>query len=465
MRFVGTRVGSSHGATMNTKQTKINHRAASLIETLENRRLLATFIVTTTSDTGAGSFRDALSKANRTTVSDVIQFKIGTGAKTITPNSVLPYVQYPVTIDATTQPGYAGRPLIEVRGDKAGTSANGLNIGAGNSTVRGLIINRFNKVGILLVRSGNNKIVGNWIGLTNTGASAAGNKTKGIVVQASGNTIGGTDVRDRNVISGNTSLGIQLYTSAAQSNIILGNYIGTNVAGTSAVPNTTSGIGIQGGIKNTIGGTTVGSRNVISGNLQDGVVVNNPSSDNIVVGNYVGLNAAGSAAIGNGWYGIETSSARTIIDRNVVSGNKYSGVVLWLSSSNASKVTNNFIGTDKDGKYSVANQWNGVDISNGSSNNLVQNNLISGNWRSGVLSYQGSNNTIDKNVMGFAVDRQSKLHNGLDGIRKSFTTGIRITGNLIGNNLGYGVFRGSASTIAVFSGNTIINDALFNVPL
>jgi parallel beta-helix repeat protein len=458
---------------MNMLQKNIYGRARSgirphtqtCIETLEARQLLATFLVTTTSDTGTGSLRDAINKANRTSAADVIQFKIGSGAKTITPGSVLPYVQYPVTIDATTQPGFAGKPLIELRGDKAGTSANGLNIGAGNSTVRGLIINRFNKVGILLVRNGNNKIVGNWIGLTNTGSAAAGNKTKGIVIQSPNNAVGGTSTTDRNVISGNTSLGIQLYTSAAQFNKILGNYIGINVAGTAAVPNTTSGIGIQGGIKNTIGGTTAGARNVISGNLQDGVVVNNPSNDNIITGNYVGLNAAGSSAVGNGWYGIETSSARTLIDRNIVSGNKYSGVVLWLASSNASKVTNNFIGTDKDGKYAVANQWNGVDISSGSSNNLVQNNLISGNWRSGVLSYQGSNNTIDKNILGFAADRKTKLHNGLDGIRMSFTTGIRITGNLIGNNLGNGVFRGSSSTIAVFSGNTIINDALFNVVL
>lgn len=457
---------------MKKKTASAGARRAPLMESMEDRKMMATFAVTTTADSGAGSLRDAITKANKTSAADVIQFKIGSGLKTITPTSSLPYVKYPVTIDGTTQGGYNGtKPLIEIRGDKAGSGSNGFILGGGGSTVKGLIINRFSQTGILVVTKGGNTIKGNWIGLSNTGTSAAANKNKGIVIQSSGNTIGGTGgAKDRNVISGNTGQGIQLYTAAASGNKVLGNYIGTDSTGAKAVANTNSGVAIAGGPKNTIGGSTAAARNVISGNKEDGVVINKSTSTyNVIAGNYIGISANGKSKVGNGHYGVETSSAYTTIggataaERNVVSGNGYTGVVLWLSSGSNNKVQNNYIGTDYTGKVDLGNTWNGVDISNGSNNNLVEKNVISGNTKSGVMMYQGSGNKIFSNIIGLKADKSGALKNDMDGIRLQQTKSIQIKSNTIGYNGGYAVYKGLSNTISAFSSNTIVSDALYDI--
>src|SRR5258708_1101639 len=102
-----------------------------------------TFTVTNTNDSGPGSLRQAILDANAHAGADMIVFTIpGAGVNTIAPASALPTITDPVTIDGTTQPGFAGSPIIELSGAIAGP-ANGLNITAGSSTVLGLVINRF----------------------------------------------------------------------------------------------------------------------------------------------------------------------------------------------------------------------------------------------------------------------------------------------------------------------------------
>src|SRR5687768_6183774 len=234
------------------------------MEAMEDRVLFATFLVTNTNDSGTGSLRDAMMRANKYTDADVIQFKIGTGGlKTISPLYSLPGLKYVTSIDATTQGGYAGKPLIEIRGDRAGASTNGIALHGGSSTVKGLIINRFGANGMLLMNKGGNTIKGCWIGTDAGGNYAAGNKQKGLIVQSANNTIGGTGSWDRNVISGNGSAGVQFYTGAAYGNKFLGNYVGTDRTGMKALGNATTGVAVQ-GPGNVIGGTVAGSRNVIS---------------------------------------------------------------------------------------------------------------------------------------------------------------------------------------------------------
>jgi hypothetical protein len=454
------------------------HRASaikqpSIMESIEDRTLFSTFIVTTTSDSGAGSFRDAIYKSNKSSDTDTIQFSIGSGLKTITPSSQLPFINYPVVIDATTQGGYAGKPLIELKGSNVG--GYGLQLGGGNSTVKGLIINRFGGDGILIVNKGGNTIKGNWIGVDNTGNVDAGNRRKGIVVNAAGNTIGGTGANDRNVISGNDQGGIQLYTYKAASNKILGNYIGTNASGTAAVGNGTSGVAINGAPNNVIGGTSAGARNVISGNKQDGVVINQSGgTGNIIQGNYIGVNAAGNARLSNEWYGVETSQKNTLIGGsaagagNVISGNKYSGVVLWLDTGSYNTVQGNYIGTDATGLNDIGNYWRGVDVSNGSSYNTIggatsaERNIISGNDLYGVLVYQGTNNLFQNNYVGFGKDGATAVGNLGDGFRLVTAKNTTVKGNLIGNNSGYAIHNG-ASTGTIATGNTLVNDVLFLV--
>jgi hypothetical protein len=139
----------------------------------------ATFTVTNTNDSGAGSLRQAILDANATPGTDTINFNIPPGGvQTIAPLTLLPSITSPVIIDGTTQPGYSGTPLVELNGfhftGQFGCSGTGLFITAGNSTVQGLMINSWG-TGISLDANGNNVVQGNYLGLDATGNITPGN--------------------------------------------------------------------------------------------------------------------------------------------------------------------------------------------------------------------------------------------------------------------------------------------------
>src|SRR5438105_1386324 len=111
------------------------------VEPLERRVLLSVFTVSSTADAGPGSLRQAILDANAHTNDqagpDEIHFAIDRGAKpvaTIAPASALPVVTDAVVIDGTTEPGYANKPIVELSGQ-------GIEISAGHSTVKGLVLN------------------------------------------------------------------------------------------------------------------------------------------------------------------------------------------------------------------------------------------------------------------------------------------------------------------------------------
>ncbi len=446
------------------------NRVLPVMEAVEDRKLLATFTVTTTADTGTGSLRDAITKANKSSDYDTIKFAIGSGAKTITPRSSLPFVLHAVTIDATTQPGFSSKPLIEIRGDQ--TYGDGLRVGGGNSTIKGLIINRFSGNGMILVNKGGNTIQGNWIGLDQTGTVAAKNGEKGIVVSTSSNKIGGTSSSERNVVSGNGSSGVQLYSVASYSNTVIGNYIGTDYTGEKAVGNISVGVAVNSGASgNRIGGTLAGERNVVSGNKSNGFVVNGSGSkNNKIIGNYVGLNVGGTKALGNLSYGIEISRENNVVQNNVVSGNTKSGVVLWLSSAYGNKVIGNLIGTDKDGAYAIGNGWKGIEVTNGAKDNTIggtsssDRNVVSGNKSHGIQIFQGSGNKFYNNYVGVGKNGTTRLGNNGNGFHLIATSNTLISGGIIGYNTGYGVNNGQSSK-TVLTGVKLIDDALYNVKL
>jgi hypothetical protein len=121
----------------------------------------ATISVTTTADSGPGSLRQAILDSNASAgVLDTIAFAIGSGVQTIAPLSALPIVTDPAVIDGTTQPGYAGMPLIELAG--GGLPATGVEVAAGGSTIRALVIHGFS-VGIWLKTVGGNTVEGRFI--------------------------------------------------------------------------------------------------------------------------------------------------------------------------------------------------------------------------------------------------------------------------------------------------------------
>src|SRR5262249_50060756 len=159
-----------------------------------------TFTVTNTNDSGAGSLRQAILDANALGGTNTIAFAIpGGGVHTIAVSlTPLPGITSPVVIDGTTQPGYAGSPLIEL----TASQTTGLTITAGGSTVRGLVLNHF-AVGIHFSSGGGNLVQGCYIGTDATGTLDASTGEGIRILLSDGNTIGGTSPGSGNLISGN----------------------------------------------------------------------------------------------------------------------------------------------------------------------------------------------------------------------------------------------------------------------
>jgi CSLREA domain-containing protein len=346
------------------------------------------------------TLREAINAANGTHDA-VIDFGILSGPQTIQPASPLPAVTAPVTIDGTTQPGFdAGthKPIIELDGSVAATSGSGLELSGGNSTVRGLVINRFDGSGIVLDTLGGDTIGGNYIGLDAAGTGAAGNGLDGVQVDVSANAIGGTTAAARNVISGNGQDGIGISGTGATGNVVRGNLIGTNAASAAAVPNGGAGVTVTGGTSgNALGGATLGAGNVISGNTRSGIeLLDAGTAGNAIQGNYIGLNAAGTAKIGNSFYGIlvegtgsNTIGGTTVAAGNVIAGNA-SGVVIGNGQVAGQTVQGNAIGTAPDRTTVLGELGAGVAISNSSGNviggtALGAGNVIAGHTDVGVL--------------------------------------------------------------------------------
>jgi len=269
---------------------------------------------------------------------DTISFNIpGAGVHTINLTFDLGSINKSVTIDGTTQPGFAGVPLIELNGaNSIIKNTSGLILAASSCTVKGLIINRFGSAGIRILASNGNTISGNYIGTNAAGTAAAANGTNGIEIVDNGfsgstnNVIGGTAAGAGNLISGNAQNGLVITGNASTGNVVQGNFFGTNAAGTGAIANGTANPGsvdavIVGGSNNTIGGTTAAARNVISGNANNGLEMN--GTNNTAQGNFIGTDLTGNNALANFRDGIIVGGTNNLIGgttvaaRNIVSGN------------------------------------------------------------------------------------------------------------------------------------------------
>ena len=313
------------------------------------------FTVTTTADAGPGSLREAILAANAQAGLDSILFAIpGAGPHTISPLSPLPALTGPTVIDGTSQPGYAGTPLIEIEGSSAGGGAIGLPIQGGASSVRALAINRFT-TGIDMTVAGGNAVMASRIGTNPAGTSALPNTT-GIRADLSSpsSTIGGVLPGEGNLISGNTGVGLLLLSGGHR---VVGNRIGTDITGSIDLGNAIYGIDTGLGA-NVIG--EVGAGNLISGNDSAGAIIR--GSGNVVRANRIGTNAAGLAAITNGiGVGLFDADAAVIGgtapgDGNQISGNGFGlGLVFSTGATQPAVVQGNLFGTAPNGVDPVAN--------------------------------------------------------------------------------------------------------------
>ncbi len=297
---------------------------------------------------GVISLREAIRACNNTPnggTRDEIRFNIaGPGPHTIQPTTALPALSDSVGVDGTTEPDFAGTPVVRIDGSLAGPNVDGLSLASGSSgsIVRGFMITRFSRDGIL-VQSGaaNITIAGNWIGTAGTGTTGTGNSDDGIDLRGSAALIGGTVPGDRNVVTQSGDEGIDIVGTGATGHVIRGNIIGLDPDGSTGGGNADVGIAIISGTGNTIGGSTAAARNVISRNTE-GIEIN--TANNVVQGNYIGTDATGALNQGNrSDDGIEIQGSGTgnrvggtgVGEGNLIAFNALNGVTIVAGSDNA----------------------------------------------------------------------------------------------------------------------------------
>jgi hypothetical protein len=418
----------------------------------------ATFTVTNTSDAGPGSLRQAILDANGNTGTDLIQFQIGSGAQVIFPLSSLPIITDPVVIDATTQPGYSGTPIIELNGTNAG-GADGITITAGSTTIRGFVINSFN-TGIKIDLKGENRIEGNYIGTDLSGNLAKPNAGAGVSIGNSNlndggqnfNIIGGTTPATRNVISGNMGDGIllmgNLHQGGSFGHSFVGNYIGLTASGNTQLGNGGNGITISPSTNASI------TKNVISGNIGYGIFGIGSNLSAIIEDNHIGTDATGTFAIGNTSGGINVGTTRTgnfAINNNLVSGNKGVGIRAGTDSMTSCAMQNNRVGTNGAGTAPLGNLGNGIELNSGGTSSIT-GNTVSANKGNGVVLNSQGGGSIANNLIGGT----DALGNNMNGIVVSGQT-ASVTGNTIAFNKGNGVLTNSSP---FNNGQTILTNSI-----
>jgi len=326
----------------------------------------------------------------------------------------------------TNKDGTAGLFNGEFAVDLAGPNY-GVEIDGTGNTIGGSVAGTANVIsgdgyGVQVSGSGN-LISGNFIGTDVTGTLPLGNSIGVVVGSGSNNTVGGTTAAARNIISGNSDMGVAI---TASMTLIEGNYVGTNKDGSAAVPNATGVYVYSSGSNNTIGGTGAGAGNVISGNTSIGIeIVNSTATGNVVQGNRIGTNEEGNklvyppdmtTGLPVGML-IQDSPANTIGGTVTGAGNVISGFGVGIYIAEVSSYDNliqgNLIGTDGTGNVVSNAIGTGVYI-NGAAQNTVggatagAGNVILGYADYGVYIYgsPATGNVVQGNRIGLSVRTQ-----------------------------------------------------------
>ena len=398
---------------------------------------MAIFDVTSTVDSlqatsGDGTLRGEIIASNATTTANEIDFQLPGGVQTIDLKGPLPVITDQLFINGTTATGFATSPLIEITG--TGTSGNvsgpAFTVAAANSELRDLVINNFVGDGVDL-NGGHDTVDGCYIGVDPTGTLAEPNTNDGISVASSLNTIGSI-ATNPNVISANGQNNIQISGIVAASNTLLNNYVGTNAAGTAALfAGSVPATGISiSTANNTIGGVIGGS-----------------------TGNF-------SLAVGN-----------------LISGNQDG--IDFFNGANLNVVQGNFIGTDVTGKVALPNKGYGLYLTSAANNTIggligAVTNVIAANGTSGskdgirVQAAGSIGNLIEGNYIGVGADGTTALGNAGWGVNinsaslnivgdVNFGGGPTGLGNLIENNTTGGVVVNTGSNDGIVSNDIYQN--------
>jgi len=428
------------------------------------------------------SLQEAVAAANTDTSQDSGACPAGSGTDTITFNigaygssniidvgSTLD-VTAPVVIEGRSQPGYAGIPLIEIRG-----SFNGLisiDVGGAGSSIKGLRFTN-NYVGSYVsdLQLQADGVVVTACYFDTEGAGDYGGYSGGIWMSTSSNLIGGTDAADRNLFAGEFGIDV----TAGSNNTIQGNYFGLTSGGNALLVGMNAhnpAIRIHPLGESTSNTNTI-RNNVIAG-YPIGIELQYPSHGNVIAGNYIGIGANGTTSLGNG-VGVQVSGSYsntiggiTAADRNVISGNTGSGNIVLTQYSghnpDFNAIKGNYIGTTADGLSAVSPAITGVSVAYGDTNDIGgtfpgSGNLISGNQTGIMLNAGATGTTIFRNLIGTDATGMNALGNVV-GISLSETSATIGESGKAGNNVisgqgtaGIRIINGSGTT--TISGNRI----------
>ncbi len=376
---------------------------------------------------------------------------------------------------------------VHIDGGASYNTIGGTALGAGN------VISGNKGDGINLSDASHNVAQGNLIGINATGTAALGNANDGVhVYSGSDYNLIGAPAGGGNVISGNTDNGVEIADSS--HNLVEGDLIGTSIGGSNAVGNKVEGVLLEGAsTKNTIGGTTGGARDVISANGWDGVhIVDSGTTGNLVEGDYIGIGAVGTIALGNAASGVAIyngASGNVVGDTtpglgDVISANKDLRRVhlrlghdgqprrerlyrhrfhrdqsprqrqRWRHHPERRHRSNTIGGTTSNALDVIsANGWDGVHIvGSGTKGNVVEGSDIGtnsfgtaalANAASGVAIYGGASG----NIVGGTTPGGPRHHRGQHGLRRVHLR-LGTTGNLVADD-----FIGTDDTGAKALGN------------
>jgi hypothetical protein len=359
------------------RRARLARRHRLSIEHLERRELLAALTVTNTADDGAGSLRQALLTAGNTSTVDTVRFNIpptdpghvyyqddrvdGQVSRdrirsTFAPDDAAitdidpdwPHSWYSIGIDnklivqgslllvdgysqagavPNSDPdGFNGVLRVEVNS----RADAGLIVTAANSQIRGLAINGVGGYGVRIYSTAPSTVTGatvsgNFLGTDVSGTIAMGH-SHGVWATSSGNLVGGTNPADRNIVSGNSDVGIWL-GSHSDSNVVQGNFVGVARDGTTPLGNVNAGIHINTFTEHhVIGGPQPGAGNLIAHNIGRGINGGAASTNNILVqGNVIHSNTTD---------GVLASAPDTQVIGNHIHSNQGHGIVGGSAATN-----------------------------------------------------------------------------------------------------------------------------------
>jgi parallel beta-helix repeat protein len=379
-----------------------------------------TFVVTKTTDSGdnthagSGTLRWALVSANNSSGFDLIVFNLpGKGVQTIKVKNYFP----DITDNAGVMiDGTQSDDQIEIDGSGV-NNHHGLSIVSSNNVIKGLTINGVKGGGAgIAIQNGasNNLIIGNRIGTNSAGTAANGNNSAIYINHANGNIIGGIN--------------------------------GVNP-----------------------GGACTGDCNLLSGNRLHGIVVSN-SSNTRLIGTFSGVNSKGTGAIPNTDDGILLSNSNNntiggaVAQRNIIAANHTINIEVGNSGSHNNTIQGNYIGTNSAGNAVLSNPGTGIVVDLSAHDNTIDSNVISGHHNFGIFVFKSaSRTTITNNRIGIAANSDANLGNRQSGIQIQANRNT-IQSNRIMNNGGIGIRIKSGTGNAVRM-NNVYNNSSFGVIL